>query len=130
MRPSTTGATGELAVMYSMTTFEQVVARLQHVRAAGQRRVAVAAGEVHEVVGDDADGVGRTDRRERARRPVGAFQSPVTIGVEPGPGGSVVQVYVILSPDTCGNRPVPPANAGLHAGWRPLSNAVRQLLDR
>ncbi len=42
---------------------------------------------------------------------------PVTTGVVPA------QVYVTLRPETCGNRPVPPANAGSQAGWNPLRNA-------
>ena len=44
---------------------QQVVARLGHVRAAGEHRVAVAAA-VHEVVRDDPDRVGRADRDRRA----------------------------------------------------------------
>src|SRR3712207_8316199 len=53
---------------------EQRVAGLQHVAAARQRGVAVATGE-HEVVGDDAEGVARAERRGRPAGGVGDRKS-------------------------------------------------------
>ena len=51
--------------------------------------------------------------------PCGVFHIPVTTGVVP------VQLKVTFSPETCGNRPVPPANPGSQNGVNPFTNACR-----
>ena len=56
---------------------EQCIPRLLDVGALGEGRVAVAAG-VHEVVGHEADGVRRTDRRRGPTGPSGVFHIPST----------------------------------------------------
>ena len=51
--------------------------------------------------------------------PSGVFHIPVTTGVVP------VQPNVTLRPETCGNRPVPPAKPGSQNGVKPFTNACR-----
>ena len=112
IRPSTTGPTGELAVDVVDGDLEQVVARLEDVGALREHRVPVAAG-VHEVVGDEPDGVGRP--RPGSAVPVtpsGAFQMPSITGRRP------LQWYWTLRPEICGKRPV--AIAGLQRGREPV----------
>ena len=102
MRPSTTGLTGWWAAMYVADHVEQELARELHVRALGEDGVAVTTG-VHEVVGDEPDGVASTDRGSGPAIPFGAFQIVSTTGVVP------LQWNWTLRPEICGNRPVPPA---------------------
>ena len=61
---------------------QQIITRLQNIRALGEDGVAIATG-VHEVIGHEADSVSRPDRRELGRRcPSGAFHMPVITGVD------------------------------------------------
>ncbi len=117
MRPSTAARHRRVGGDVGDHQVEQGIARLQHVRAAGQRRVAVATGE-HEVVGDDPDACRPAPSGVSGPAgPSGASAIPSTTGVVPSQWNS------IWSPDTCGKRPVPPVNAGSQAGLNPLSSA-------